>query len=119
MKRRTGLAALLALATASVTAGSGCLVGRHGHVALVPPPALLVAAAVAATVRPGFVWVEGHWDWVDGRWVWCEGEWIAERPGFVWVQGIWVGVDGGRYAWRPGHFRPAHVHVEVEAQGRP
>ncbi len=106
MKRIAALAAALALVVGSA---AGCMVTRHGHVAFVPPPALVVAGAIAATAamtRPGYVWVDGHWDWVGDRWAWTDGEWIAERPGFFWVQGAWI-VDGGRrWAYRPGHWAP-------------
>jgi hypothetical protein len=93
----------------SILAGAllaGCLIGRHGHVALIPPPELLVAGAIAASIaaQPGQVWVEGHWDWVGGRWVWSQGFWIADRPGLVWTQGVWLHGHAGWY-WRPGHWR--------------
>jgi len=90
---------------------SACMVGRHGHFAMVAPP-LVLATAIAATARPGYVWVEGHWDWSDDRWVWSEGYWVAEQRGFVWVQGLWVTVDGG-YSWRPGHWRASGPRVHV------
>jgi YXWGXW repeat-containing protein len=97
---------IIALAVMAATLATGCLVrGRHGHVAIVPPPALLIAGAiVAATARPGYVWVEGHWDWVGDRWQWSDGEWIEDRPGFDWIQGAWI-LSSGSYFWRPGHWR--------------
>jgi hypothetical protein len=91
---------------------SACLVGRHGHIAIVSPPAALVAAAVVAATLPGYVWVDGHWDWIDDRWIWHDGEWIAERPGFVWEQGVWLHAEGGYY-FRTGHWRPAGPRIEV------
>lgn len=96
---------LIVFLVAGVLAG-GCLVRHHGHVSMFPPPGLLVAGAIAASLaRPGYVWVEGHWDWSGDRWVWSDGMWIDDRPGLVWVQGGWVfGQD--RYYWRPGHWRP-------------
>ncbi len=110
MKRIVGIGVLLVVLASSTAA---CVVGRHGHIAFVPPPALLVAAvAIAATARPGYVWVEGHWDWIGDHWVWHAGEWIAERPGFVWEQGLWIRVDGGRYHYEPGQWR-AGPRVEV------
>jgi hypothetical protein len=108
MQPRWAMKKVLALVVVVTLAGSlsaGCLVSRHGHVAMFPPPALLVAGVIAATaMRPGYVWVDGHWDWVDGRWMWSEGMWIGDRPGMIWIQGGWF-VSGERYHWRPGHWR--------------
>jgi hypothetical protein len=106
MKRMIALVALVA------SLSTGCVVGRHGHFSVVAPP-LLLAAAIAASARPGYVWVEGHWDWYDDHWVWSEGYWVNEEPGSLWVQGVWLTVEGG-YSWRPGHWQatgpPGRVH---------
>ncbi len=112
MKRFAKIGTLLILA---LSLGTGCLVGRHGHIAMVPPPALLVAGAIAAAAatHPGEVWVDGHWDWVDGRWVWHDGYWMGARPGFIWIQGGWV-AEGPRYVYRPGRWEaPSYQRVEV------
>jgi hypothetical protein len=111
MKRMACFVPILALLAALPTS---CMVGRHGHVSLIAPPALILAAAIAASARPGYVWVEGHWDWVDGNWAWTEGEWIMERPGLFWVQGVWIH-GGSGYYWQPGRWsdRPSvRVHDE-------
>lgn len=51
-------------------------------------------------VRPGFVWVPGHWSW--GRWI--PGHWqpLRGRPGYAWVAGYW-----GPGGWIEGYWRPA------------
>ncbi len=101
MKRLIGLA--LVAATLSV----GCMVTHHGHVAFVPPPALVVAGAIAAAaaVRPGYVWVDGHWDWIGAQWTWSQGYWLEDRPGYLWIQGNWYLGGEGQYHYRPGHWR--------------
>lgn len=98
MKRLPSLLIAAGLALSGLL--GGCAIGHHGHLAWIAPP--LFAATVLAA-RPGYVWVDGHWDWVGGRWSWSRGYWIAERPGFVWEQGAWVR-DRERYEWRPGRW---------------
>ena len=102
MKRLLALVMVLGLA-------AGCVLDRHGHLAVVAPPELLIAGAiaVAAASRPGQVWVEGHWDWAGSRWVWSDGYWMPDRPGFVWIQGGWS-YDRGHHYYRPGRWHPRH-----------
>ena len=106
MKRLLSLVTMVGLL---LTFSSGCLVGRHGHVAFLAPPELLVAGAiaVAAASRPGYLWVDGHWDWEGDRWQWSEGYWIAEQPGFIWIQGGWF-ESGGHHYYRPGRWDHRH-----------
>lgn len=99
--------------------------------AVVPVPGIRVvinpwAPGYAPAPRPGWVWVEGHYDedgnWIPGYWrpafdrpgyVWVPGHWNgavyvdgywreADRPGFVWVEGHY---EGNR--WVPGYWAPA------------
>ena len=103
--RRAGMKKIVGLAILAASLSTGCLVHRHGHVAVFPPPGLLIAGAIAASIaQPGRVWIEGHWDWTGDRWVWTDGMWIADQPGFVWIQGGWY-PNEGRYYFRPGHWR--------------
>jgi hypothetical protein len=84
-------------------------------------------------VRPGFTWVDGHWDsdnfipgfwrpnvardknttWVAGHWAgqrWIAGQWRPlSRKGFAWVEGHWT--KNGE--WLEGFWRP----VKTAARG--
>jgi hypothetical protein len=105
MKRFSILLGVVVLSLSGLL--GGCAMGRHGHLAWIAPP--LIAAAIV-TSRPGFVWVEGHWDWAGGRWSWTNGYWMREQPGFVWEQGIWIH-NHDRYEWRPGRWHSPRVEV--------
>jgi hypothetical protein len=48
-------------------------------------------------LRPGMMWVGGHWSWDDGQWVWHKGFYEQIREG---------------YHWEPGHHGPHRVWVE-------
>lgn len=65
--------------------------------------------------RPGWVWVEGHYD-AAGTWI--PGHWAPafERPGYVWVPGHWSGalyIDG---YWREAQ-RPGFTWVDGQYEG--
>jgi WXXGXW repeat (2 copies) len=106
----------LALA-ASLT---GCYV--DGQAAVVAPvPVVTVAAAPpgaavevdeappapqyeTVAVRPGFVWIGGHWFRRGPRWTWAPGYYEHERVGFLWAPGRWE-ARGPRHVWVEGGWR--------------
>ena len=63
-----------------------------------PPPRVVVMP-----VRPGHVWVDGHWTWSGGRWVFVNGHYQAVRHGHRWVPGHWQATPRG-HRWVPGHW---------------
>jgi hypothetical protein len=73
------------------------------------PPA---PQAEAIVVRPGFVWIGGHWARVGGRWAWRGGYYQAERAGYVWGPGRWE-IRGRRHVWIEGGWREGPRHREV------
>lgn len=103
---------LLASMLLAVTAGAalpGCYAEEPYGVGYAqygePPP----ATEVYAEERPGYVYVNGHYDWYNGGWAWRGGTYIAEQPGQVYIQGYW---NGGRYyggRWERG--RAGYVHT--------
>lgn len=98
---------LLAAATAlAVAPAAGCY-GTTGYVAYSPPRARVETVAV----RPGYVWVHGHWVWGGNQWRWQGGYYQPVRTGFVWIQGHWSNTDEG-YVWIDGHWaRPDEITV--------
>ena len=98
-----------ALFVAGSLAAGGCVVSAHGHImaptAVVevdeePPP----PRAVVVETRPGFVFIQGHWDRVGNRWAWRDGYWERERAGYVWEQGRWE-TRGRGHVWVEGSWR--------------
>ena len=67
-------------------------------------------------VRPGSVWVKGHWDWRAGQWQWTNGHWENERAGYRWEEGQWTRA-GKSWRWIDGRwvgvagYQPAPVAV--------
>ena len=57
-------------------------------------------------VRPGFVWIRGHWGWLPRyhRYAWLGGYWIPARRGHVWVDGCWVHGHRG-WVYNEGYWR--------------
>jgi hypothetical protein len=55
------------------------------------------------TVRPGYLWIRGHWEWRGGRWDWTPGHWERERGGYVWVDGYWER-RGNSWHWVSGRW---------------
>ena len=99
----------LVLAAAMAAASGGCLVTAHGQVAAPtaevevdeePPP----PRAVVVETRPGFVFIQGHWERGGGRWNWRDGYWERERAGYVWEEGRWDN-RGRRHVWVEGRWR--------------
>ncbi len=54
-------------------------------------------------VRPGQVWVPGHWRADGPRYGWRAGYWQSARPGYRYVPDRWV---RGPHGWvmRPGYW---------------
>lgn len=63
-----------------------------------PPPREEVV-----TVRPGYVFVHGHWDRDHGSWRWREGHYERERANQRWVDGRWQR-NGNQHVWVEGHW---------------
>lgn len=107
MFRKNVLGSLL-LAVALTPVG-GCVVSGQARVAEPvavvevdeepPPPRQEVFE-----VRPGFVWITGHWYRGGGRWEWQAGHYERERAGYVWAPGRWE-VRGRRHVWIEGEWR--------------
>jgi len=99
----------LALAAALAAPAAGCVVTAHGHVAAPvavvevdeePPP----PRAVVVETRPGFIFIQGHWERGGGRWNWRDGYWERERAGYVWDEGRWE-TRGRRHVYVEGRWR--------------
>jgi hypothetical protein len=93
------LALVIAASAAPLAVTTGCA-GEAYVVETSPPP----VRAEVVTYRPGYVWVQGHWNRTGGEWRWRNGYYIRERPNHVYIQPRWerrprgwVYIDGG---WR-------------------
>ena len=89
---------------------------RGGYVYAVydaPPP----PQYEQVVVRPGYVWIGGHWGWRD-RWLWEPGYYEVARPGYVYVGGTWV-VHGNGHHWVPGYWRQQNPGTVVVPSQRP
>jgi len=71
--------------------------GTWGDAGAPPPP-----RDERLEVKPGFVFLKGHWDWDNGEWTWVAGRWERERAGSRWREdrwdqrnGEWILVGGG------------------------
>jgi hypothetical protein len=89
MKRVLHLAMMIgvAAAPACVVRGSGAVVAPEATVTVStePPP----PQVETVEMRPGFVWVKGHYVWMNGQWTWTGGHWERERAGYAWTEGRW------------------------------
>ena len=98
---------LLVTLLLSGAALGGCMVSGEAHVA---GPAIVVESDPpppryeAVVVRPGFVWITGHWNWNGGQWVWLSGHYERERAGYAWEPGRWE-MRGNRHVWVEGTWR--------------
>jgi hypothetical protein len=61
-----------------------------------PPP-----QAEQVKARPGYVWVEGHYEYRGDNYVWVNGHWERARKDKRFRQGRWV-LEGDYYVWTPG-----------------
>src|SRR5262245_7356881 len=125
MNRTRRIMSALALALVVATTASACVVTATGRarfrggavVVYDEPPA---PRYEQVTVRPGQVFIRGHWGWQNNQWVWTNGYWESQRTGYVWADGYWerrgnswhwiegrwtasgsVAVDNGGYQQRP------------------
>jgi hypothetical protein len=99
----------LALTAALVGAG-GCTVSGEARVrpvavyeVEVAPPAPVYEVEVTQ-VRPGYLWIGGHYDHIGGRYVWQRGYWERPRVGSYWVPARWE-YRGGRHVFVRGEWR--------------
>lgn len=112
-----GLALVVSLAT------GGCFVSGSARVRPVavvevesepPPPQQEVFE-----VRPGFVWITGHWQWNGNQYVWAAGHYERERVGYVWNPGRWE-QRGQRHVWIEGEWHAgASGNVQVRDHRTP
>ena len=99
----------LALAVTMAASAGGCVVTARGHV---EAPAAVVEVDEEAPppryetveVRPGFVWITGHWFRAGGRWEWRQGYYERERAGYQWEPGRWE-TRGRGHVWVEGNWR--------------
>ncbi len=58
-----------------------------------------------AHIRPGYVWIEGHWVWHKRQhnYVWVKGRVVKKRQHKTWVNGHWQRVRGG-WVYVPGFW---------------
>jgi YXWGXW repeat-containing protein len=82
-----------------------------------PPPPQYEEVAV----RPGSIWVHGHWVW-NGAWQWRPGFYETERPGYVYREGGWER-RGNRWRWSDGRWEqgqsPNGVIIRDHRQAQP
>ena len=99
----------LALAVTMAASAGGCVVTARGHVAAPvavvevdddPPP----PRYETMEVRPGFVFITGHWYRAGGRWEWRQGYYERERAGYQWQPGRWE-TRGRGHVWVEGNWR--------------
>lgn len=104
----SGFICRFALATALLTAISGCTLTGRGRVGIpvivaeAPPPPPPRRRAI--TTYPGQVWIDGHYIWDGGRYVWRDGYYVRARPGYTYVPGRWRR-HGNGHIWVSGQWR--------------
>jgi hypothetical protein len=88
---------------------------NNPNIANVAPPPLRVEPV--PVLRPGQVWVPGHWRWDGREYNWIAGHYSARRSGYVWAPARWVQV-GGRWEYREGTWvRPGNVCRDSDGDG--
>jgi hypothetical protein len=96
--------ALLCLLIASASPLAGCVATAtgeaDGEVIVDEPPA---PREEVVEVRPGFIFIKGHWAREHGRWAWRAGYWEHERAGQRWVAGHWDHRGRG-HVWVEGRW---------------
>jgi hypothetical protein len=115
--KRLNVLGSLALAAAL----GGCYVSGQAQVTA-PAPQPVVTVQVdeappapqyeAVAVRPGFVWIGGHWFRRGGRWEWRGGYFEPERDGYSWAPGRWE-IRGNRHVWIEGGWHERRREVIV------
>jgi hypothetical protein len=88
--------------------------GGPVYVQVPPPPP---RAEPAPVLRPGQVWVPGHWRWDGRQHVWVSGQYSARRSGYIYSPARWVQV-GGRWEYRQGNWvRPGNSYRDSDGDG--
>jgi hypothetical protein len=85
----------------------GCA-GEVGYVAYDDPPAPIEENV---TVRPGYIWVHGHYANDSGHWRWHGGFYERERVGQKYTEGRWER-HGNQRVWINGGWS-GHATVGV------
>jgi hypothetical protein len=92
----------------------GATAGAPVYVQVPPPPPRV---EVVPVMRPGQVWVPGHWRWNGREHLWIAGHYSARRSGYVYAPARWVQV-GGRWEYREGNWvRPGNVCRDSDGDG--
>ena len=55
---------------------------------------------------PGYFWARGYWNWNGSELEWIGGHWAQDRPGYHWAHARWIPEPGGRWRFKPGHWKP-------------
>jgi hypothetical protein len=93
-----------------VAAGCETLLGSSGGprskliVPVTHPPPPPKKENTPGTVKPGYVWVPGHWEWVAGTYRWREGRFLRARRNREFVRAKYVKKNGQWYYIKP-HWR--------------
>jgi hypothetical protein len=100
---------LTPLLVAGATLVATPLAGCAGQAAIVvredePPP----VRYERVEYRPGYVYIQGHWERRSRGWAWRPGWYERERPGYVYIEGRWRN-DGSRHVWVTGQWRRSGV----------
>ncbi|MEZ4403069.1 MAG: hypothetical protein R3B06_23805 [Kofleriaceae bacterium] len=120
MQTRSLLTRLL-LGAALATSLSACTVRGHAWVSTPgvvvveerpPPPRREVVV-----VRPGYIWVDGHWDRRGNRWLWVDGHHERARANAQWVPGRWE-ARGRGHVWIKGTWKSHDDRGRRENRGR-
>jgi hypothetical protein len=102
--------ALAALAVSGAMVSVPAQAATSINVQIGPPPPRY---EVVPVVRPGYLWVPGHWEWAGNRHVWVAGHYLRERPGFYYTQPVWV-QSGPHWVYHGGGWArgngPGHGH---------
>jgi len=93
---------LMCLLIATTSPLAGCVASGEisGEVVEEEPPA---PREEVVEVRPGFLFIKGHWARAGGRWEWRAGYWERERAGQHWVAGHWDHRGHG-HVWVEGRW---------------
>lgn len=84
------------------------------YVQVAPPPPRVEPVPV---IRPGQVWIPGHWRWDGRQHAWIAGQYSARRSGYVYAPATWVQV-GGRWEYRTGNWvRPGNSCRDSDGDG--
>ena len=50
-----------------------------------------------ASIRSGYIWIDGYWQWHGGvnKYVWINGKTVKKRKNKTWIAGRWSKTRGG------------------------